>query len=624
MARPLASILDECLAALSQGESLEDCLARYPKHAEELRTHLLLTQRVSLTPRHQPRPAVQTAGWQQFRARAEDMRLGRTPRLFINIGWMRPLAIAAAAVVAVLVAGGGTVYASQDALPDSPLYRVKLFTEDAEVWFAFDDSRKAELLLEQSSERTDEIMEMLRSGKPIPGNVLQALGNRNARAVRILESHPDELALLANARERTAEQEGLLLRLWGDLSESARDDYAEAVATLHNARLRIAAAPGYGTVVGVCPEDLAAGVVNKGVCPDDLVAGVINITGSAERVAEGLWLFGGVEVRLDARTLGGVELEPGHAVNVIAARGANGRLLALSVAITDRKEPEQQYVVSGALEEVSDDEVVIAGQRIAITERTLLKLRLQRGQQVEIRVEDVGGQAVASSVEGPTSDPEEAAPPLLAYQGIIEEDLTGATDDWLVGGERFLVTPDTELDARAGALARGRRARVEAVVEGDQLVAKRVVVLAADGEEEDTIRVEGVFEGGDEETWMVSGLEVKAPAGAETPEVGSLVTLEGRREGERLVGEEVLTTFEPGRRGLAHLRGLIGRIEEDGTLQVGFARIQMSVNTVISGQLQVGSRVFIWGSRDDADSLQAIYVNILDPQPLVPGPGSQD
>ncbi|KKL13573.1 hypothetical protein LCGC14_2524380, partial [marine sediment metagenome] len=65
-------------------------------------------------------------------------------------------------------------------------------------------------------------------------------------------------------------------------------------------------------------------------------------------------------------------------------------------------------------------------------------------------------------------------------------------------------------------------------------------------------------------------------------------------------------------------------IEEDGTLQVGFARIQMSVNTVISGQLQVGSRVFIWGSRDDADSLQAIYVNILDPQPLVPGPGSQD
>ncbi|GAG15763.1 unnamed protein product, partial [marine sediment metagenome] len=52
MAHGLASILDECLAALSRGESLEACLARYPQHAEELRTHLLLAQRLSLTPRH--------------------------------------------------------------------------------------------------------------------------------------------------------------------------------------------------------------------------------------------------------------------------------------------------------------------------------------------------------------------------------------------------------------------------------------------------------------------------------------------------------------------------------------------------------------------------------------------
>ena len=78
------------------------------------------------------------------------MRLGHKPLLSVSLGWLRPLTIAAAVALAVLGAAGGTVYASQDALPDSPLYRVKLATEDARVWFTFDDSSKAELLLDQS------------------------------------------------------------------------------------------------------------------------------------------------------------------------------------------------------------------------------------------------------------------------------------------------------------------------------------------------------------------------------------------------------------------------------------------------------------------------------------------
>jgi hypothetical protein len=598
MANGLASILDECLAALSRGESLEACLARYPQHAEELRTHLLLAQRLSLTPRHE----------------AEDIRLGRKPRLSISTGWMRPLAIAAAVVFAILVSGGATIYASQDALPDNTLYRVKLATEEMRLWFVFDDVRKAETLLDQSNERTEEIMEMVRSGKPVTGNVLRALRERNARAVRILEDHPDESAL-RRAGEQSAAQEGLLLALWGDVSESARGDYAEAVATLHNAQLRTTGRPG-------------------SVAPEDLVAGVINLAGLAEPVADGLWLIGGVEVRLDSGTLGEAEdLEPGQAVKVIAARGANGRLRALDVTVTGRdQQPQQQYVVSGILDEVGQGEVVIAGHRIAITETTLFKLEPLRGRQVEIRVEEEGGQPVAASVEeGPTSVPAEEAPALLAYEGVIDEEIStaGITEDWLVGGQRFLVTPNTELDAQTGALAMGARVRVEAVVEDGDLVAKRIVVLADDTEEErdeeDTIRVEGVFEAGDEESWTISGVEVEAPPGAETPEVGSLVTLEGRRVGDVLVPGQVLATFAPESKGFVLLRGQIGRIDEDGAWQVGLVPVQVDENTAIVGKPQEGSRVFIWASRDDEDSLLAIFANVLGTRPMVaPEPPSQD
>jgi len=607
MARGFASILDECLAALSRGDDLESLLARYPKRADELRLHLLLAQRLSLTTRHEPRLGAQGAAWQRFRTQAEDMRLGRRPPLSISIGigWMRPLAIAAAVVFAILVAGGTTVYASQDALPDSPLYRVKLAAEDARLWFVFDDVREAEILLDQSNERTDEIMEMVRSGKPVSGNVLDALHERNARAVRILEDHPDEERLKDRAREQATEQEALLLALWGDLSESAHDDYAEAVATLHNAQLRTTDTRG-------------------SVSPDDLAAGVINITGPAEKAAEELWLFGGVEVRLDSRTLGQAEPESGQTVQVIAAKGANGRLLALSATVTDRQQPQQEYVVSGAVEEVSDDEVVIGGQRIAITERTLLKLKLLLGQQVEVEVEDVDGQAVAAIVEeGPAGDPAEEAPALLAYEGIIEEEIStaGTTEDWLVSGQHFLVTPDTKLNAQAGALAKGARARVEAVVKDDELVAKRVIVIASDSEEdleeEDAIRVEGVLEAADEGSWTVSGVEVEAPAEAEAPEIGSLVTLKGRREGNTLVVGQLLASFAPDLGGFVLLRGHIGRIDEDDTWQVGPIPVQMDELTVVVGEPQPGSRVFIWASRDEEDSLQAVYVYVLDPEPLV-------
>ena len=631
MAGSLASILDECLDALNQGERLEDCLARYPGQVEDLRTLLLLARRLSLTPRHEPRPAVQNAGWQQFRARAEDMRLGGKPRPPINIGWKRPLAIAAALVLVAVAAGGGTVYASQGVLPDSPLYRVKLASEDVRLWFTFDDAGKAELLLDQSRERTDEVMELLYDGKPIPGNVLSSLRSRNARAVRILEGRPEESALLQRAHEQSAAQESLLLGLWGDLSQSAHDEYAEAVATLHNAQLRTDDVPG-------------------AVMPEDLAAGVINITGSAQETVEGVWLIGGVEVRLDASTLGDVNLQTGQGVDVVAARGANGRLLALTVAATDRREPQQQYVVSGALEEVSNDEVVIAGQRIAITENTLLKLRLQRGQAVEIKVEEISGEAVAFSVEGPKTGPQKAAPPLLVYEGVIEGTVsTGEViNEWIVGGQRFLVTPGTEIDASAAALANNVRARVEAAIDNDELVARRVVVLAADtsqdateegdvgadgteeggtdgdGTEEGVVSVEGVFEAGDGERWTISGVEVDAPLDVETPEVGSLVTLVARRKGDLLVTEKLLATFRPSGRGLAQVRGIIGKIEQDGTLQVGSARVELGVESVVKGQPQTGSRVFIWGSLNDSDALQALYVNVLDPKPLAAESGSED
>jgi len=593
MPHGFASILDECLTAVTDGEPLESCLARYPKHADELRRHLRLAQRIVLTPPHEPRPAAQAAAWHQFRAQAEDRRLGRRSPFSLNVGWLRPLTIAAAVVLAFLGAASGTIYASQDALPDSPLYRVKLASEDARVWFTFDDNGKAELLLDQSSERTDEIMEMLRGGKPVPGNVLSAMRDRNARAVRILEDHPNELDLVTRAREQSAEQEDLLLVLWSDVEVSARGDYAEAVATLHNAQLRTTGIPG-------------------SVKPDDVAAGIINISGPAEPSTEGVWLLGGVEVRLDTRTLGEAGLQPGQSVSVIAARGANGRLFALSVTPTGGDQPGQKYVVSGTVEDVGDNEVVIAGQRIAINERTLLKFKLMRGKKAEINVNDVGGQAVAASVEAGPGDPGQSATAVLAYEGAIESPVSteGLPNDLVVGGQDFTITAATEIDVRGGTLREGARARVEAAAAEGEIVARRVVVLG-DEPDESAVHVEGLLQKSGDDNWTVSGVEIAAPAEAEAPEVGSLVTLDGHRKDKRLVAENLVTTSQPGSGGFALIRGPIVRIDQDGSWQIGLVPIGVPAEAVIRGAPQVGSRVFVWASREDGGALKGLFINVL-------------
>jgi len=595
--RSFRSILDECLTAIQQGESVETCLSRYPRRAERLRPLLLLAQRAGRTPRVVPRAWAQQTAWDLVRQRAADLRQGRhRPRG--QITWLRPVAIVASLVLALLAAGGGTVYAARDSLPDSPLYRVKLASEDARLWFVFDDASKADILLDQSNERTDEILALIQRGKPVPSNVLSALRNRNRSAADILADRPQEVALRARMLQQSEGQENLLLALWDDISESARGQYAEAVSTLHNTRL---GASGAAVAIG----------------PDDLAGGVLNISGLAQPVTDGVWRIGGVEVRVDDRTFG-PQLESGRTAKVVAARGANGRLHALNLSTIEPGLPEAGTVVSGAVESVTDNEIMVAGQRIAITPQTLLHLKLQEGQRVQITVSGGAGGAVASTVEPARTEAGVTSAPTLAYEGAIEGNVSaqGSTNQWVVGGESFVITPSTTVDAQAGDVKAGARARVESVSQGGKLVAQRVVILAADAQPQ-TIHLSGVFQGQRQGLWLVSGLAVEPNTGAETPPVGSVVAIDASRQDKRLLARQSTVLESPGQDRPVQLLGLVGAVEGD-TWTVGFARVHVGQTAKVSGAPIVGARALVWGHLTSDGTLEAAYVRVLDQRSIIP------
>src|SRR5437867_9586011 len=284
--RSFNSILDECLAAIQQGETVDECLARYPVHAERLERLLTLADKVRSTPPALPRPWRQAAAWQRVHQRATDLRAEPKGVQFnLDYGaWLRPVAITLAVLLALFGATGGTVLAAQNSLPDSPLYRVKLASEDVRLWFVFDDVHRAEILIDQSNERMDEILEMNRQDKSIPSNVLSALRNRNERAADIVAEHPDETALKTSLVQQSEGQETNLILLFPEVSKSEYTPYTEALAATHNARLSADQA-----VAGIHPEELSDGVQH--------------ISGVAEKVNENTWSVGGIwEISVDKTT----------------------------------------------------------------------------------------------------------------------------------------------------------------------------------------------------------------------------------------------------------------------------------------------------------------------------------
>ncbi len=597
--RRFRSILDECLTAVRQGESIEACISRYPRHEERLRPLLTLAQRVSQTPAAGPRPRAQEIAWDRVRQRAREPRRGRRfPSL--SFPWLRPVALAASLVLALLAATGGVAYASQDSLPDGPLYRIKLATEDVRLWFAFDDTGRAEILLDQSDERTAEIVEMVQRGKAIPGNVLSALKDRNERAARIVEEQPPQSPLIERLLSQSEAQEELLLAVRQIVSTSAIDEYGEVVATLHNTRLG-----GSRSQVSLAPEDLSGGI--------------ITISGPVQPGSDGIWQVGGFEVRIDERTFGHADLIPGGMANLVVARGADGRLQALSLAAVEDSVPESGTLVSGAVEQILEDEIVVGGQRFIITSETLLQTKPQEGQRVQITANTGEAGVVASNVKAVETEDDPTSQPTLAYEGIIEGTASAAAyaSEYIIGGITFTLTPTTVFDVRGGNIENGAWARVEAINHGERLLAERVIILASDAKAGSiSIHLTGVYQGREGGYWLVSGLRVAPPAGRDAPARGSLVAIDAERQDDVIVALQSTILESTTKDRIARLEGLITEIDGD-FWTVGVARIHVGESAHVFGQAKVGERALIWGQPGDGEVLEAAYIRVLDVRPII-------
>jgi hypothetical protein len=156
--RQVEEIFEECLELVFKGESIEECLRRYPEHESELRdlleTSVLARKALAVQPspefRERARQQLYAAQREKAAASAANRRLGWT--------WQPRWATAVAAVVLVIVAGSSTVLASVSSMPGQALYGVKHAAESARVALTPSKTAKAEVYASLADQRVKEII----------------------------------------------------------------------------------------------------------------------------------------------------------------------------------------------------------------------------------------------------------------------------------------------------------------------------------------------------------------------------------------------------------------------------------------------------------------------------------
>jgi len=526
--RDFKTILDECLKELETGQPLDAILARYPEHADELRPLLLTAQNVKATPMSRPRSHAQQAGLQRFLGQALAMRRAREQRPLVTL-W-RPLAAAAAALVLMLFLGGGaTVYAAAGSLPDSPLYPIKLATEEARLWFVFDENDRAGMLLDQSETRMTEIRKLVQQGKPVEGNVLSAMRGRMTRATDIIDKRDAPTDLVTRANELSARQEEMLIVISENVATGDMDDYGRALTAVHEVRIELKGLYEPGPQIDL----------------ETLAQGIGSFTGLVEQREDGAWIISGTKILVDEATI--VEGDTGEVLGKVA----------------------QVTIISGLDAPRALDISLLGSEELAETA-------------------DITG--VIDKVEGSKIQ---------------------------LAGRTFKLDASTVIDTGAFRMEAGVRARVEAMLQGEDLVAKQIVLLPEGAPE--TVTVEGVFQEETDGGWRISGIDIdfapESPA-LITPPSGTLVKVSGSQKDGAILVTTAESIRSPEESGLVKLEGVIDQLD-DGQWQIGPASFQTTAATRISGQLISGARAVVWGLPSDDDTLDALYIEVLDTESLL-------
>lgn len=178
MSLTIDDVLNECIERLAAGETVQECVAKYPDHADEIEP-LLQTSAIAVHTASSIayRPDAKRRSLYKLTAALDDRaQAGRSRRIRLLTGWRGKLTRTAAVVLSVAVLATGTAFgaarASEDSVPGDPLYAVKTLKEDIFLRMPKSDIARAKEHVHLATVRTDEIAALIDRGRFDQANAL--------------------------------------------------------------------------------------------------------------------------------------------------------------------------------------------------------------------------------------------------------------------------------------------------------------------------------------------------------------------------------------------------------------------------------------------------------------------
>ena len=232
MKENLDKVLDERLTqSFTEDETVEESLAQ-----SQLQPLLRLAREIQALPRPEPRPgalrATQARVREAARLKKEAGRGGLFPRWLAGRRVSLAFAQVLAVVIAIALIGFGTVAASADSLPHSPLYPVKRITERVQLFLTFSPGGKAQLHLHFAERRLNETMMLMSCCQSLDEALLKSMLEETDLAIKMICTLPKPEAepLVTKALELTAQQHTCLSQIRDKVSSEHWCTLDEAIA----------------------------------------------------------------------------------------------------------------------------------------------------------------------------------------------------------------------------------------------------------------------------------------------------------------------------------------------------------------------------------------------------------
>lgn len=293
-------ILADCLEEILNGRgTVEQSIAQYPELRDELSALLkvadiLKSEEVVPAPEFKQRARRHLLEVMQTSREHAQRQPRNVPERFSGLLRVRairlsPIALVVISVLLIVIAAGGTAYASRSSLPGDTLYPVKRGLEKLQLALALSPEAKASEHLELAQRRTDEVISQSNLGRTISISTLEDIAREADNAIKkIAGTGPEDTKIfMTQFLKSTLHEQIELQQALQEAHEANQSSLMQALDAMRRGNL----------IAKVAYSNPAFLSSSPSVSDEELERSHFKLTGVLLSIEEGVWNIGGLIIK---------------------------------------------------------------------------------------------------------------------------------------------------------------------------------------------------------------------------------------------------------------------------------------------------------------------------------------